>query len=238
MITADQPGGLHTEVLRPQGDGPVPTALLLHGCGGQQPLQRRYAQAIVAAGGAAVLVDSFAHRGIGRVSAHLTVCTGLRLRGTTRARDLFEGIQWVRRQPWCDPHRLSAIGWSHGAWTIMDALAMAGRQDTLRPIAAQLKAVGLIYPYCGPPALTQAQGWGGLVPQVTAIIGGRDSVVGARAPRKAFDRLQYDQIPVDLHLFEDATHAFDDDDASDPRTRYRPDLTARAMRLMVDLVLG
>ncbi len=225
------------EVLQPPGPGPFATAILLHGCGGLQPLQRRYAEAIRKAGAAAVLVDSFAHRRIGRMNAQLTVCTGLRLRGATRARDLFDVIDWLGGQTWSDPERLSAIGWSHGAWTIMDAMALAGGKAGLRHLASQLRSVGLIYPWCGPPSLTTGQGWGGLAPPVTAIIAGRDQVVGSRVPRKALERLRRDGVPVDLHLFEGATHAFEDDEASDPRTRYRPDLTARATALMVDCVL-
>ena len=227
-----------TEVMRPDGAGPFPTAILLHGCGGLQPLQRRYAEAIRGAGAAAVLIDSFEHRGISRMHAHLTVCTGLRLRGDARAQDLFDVIDWLGGQAWSDPARLCAIGWSHGAWTIMDALAIAGRNHARRPLASRLRSVGLIYPYCGVAALTTGRGWGGLAPDVTAIIAGRDQVVGSRAPLRALTRLKADCVPVDLHLFEDATHAFEDDEASDPRTRYRPDLATRATALMVGCVLG
>jgi dienelactone hydrolase len=38
---------------------------------------------------------------------------------------------------------------------------------------------------------------------------------------------------VDVLTFPDATHAFDDDDANDPRTRYRADLRATAEQYYV-----
>ena len=41
---------LRLEVLRPEGPGPFPAALLLHGCGGLQPMLLRYAQGLQAAG--------------------------------------------------------------------------------------------------------------------------------------------------------------------------------------------
>ena len=45
-------------------------------------------------------------------------------------------------------------------------------------------------------------------------------------------------MPVETHLFADATHSFDDDAASDPRTRYRPDLEARVAGLLAGVALG
>ena len=65
-------------VLRPSGRGPFRTIIMMHGCGGRQPFLFHYAEAFRNAGLAAVVVDSFAHRGIdhalGGESAP-TICT-------------------------------------------------------------------------------------------------------------------------------------------------------------------
>ncbi|MEO6377912.1 MAG: dienelactone hydrolase family protein, partial [Caulobacteraceae bacterium] len=74
----------HTTIVRPDGPGPSPVVVQLHGCGGIQPMQMRYAETARTAGVAALVVDSLAPRGIGRREAQLTVCTGLRLRGAER----------------------------------------------------------------------------------------------------------------------------------------------------------
>ena len=221
-------------VLRPAGSGPFPTVIMMHGCGGRQPFMFHYAEAFREAGLAAVVVDSFAHRGIDRLNAHLTVCTGLRLRGRERAADLFAVIDWLSQQDWSDADRLAAAGWSHGGWTIMDAMSLAGTHPDLLRRSAKLRQVIVVYPYCGPPSMTQGQGWGPLRPTVTAVIGGRDAVVGARAPSRALARLSRDGVVVNLHTFDDATHAFDDDKATDPRTRFRADLRDRATSLAID----
>ena len=192
-----------------------------------------YAQAFREAGLAAVVVDSFAHRGIDRLNAHLTVCTGLRLRGRERAADLFAVIDWLSRQDWCAADRLAAAGWSHGGWSIMDAMSLAGTRQDLLGRAAKLRQVLLVYPYCGPTSLTQGHGWGPLRPEVTAILCGRDAVVGARAPSRALDRLSRDGVVVRLHMFDDATHAFDDDQATNPRSRFRTDLRDRATSIAI-----
>ena len=210
------------EVLLPEGAGPFPVIVQMHGCGGVQPMQRRYADAALAAGVAVVILDSLKPRGIGRREAQLTVCSGLRLRGAERAQDLRIALDWVRAQPWADAGRIAAAGWSHGAWAIMEALA-AG--DGHAGVAA-LKLAVLVYPYAGPLAHTASRGWGGNRPSVLTCIGGRDAVVGRLAPLRAIARLQDDGLDVELIELAEATHGFDDDQASDPRTVHRPDLEA------------
>ena len=120
-----------------------------------------------------------------------------------------------------------------GGWAIMDAMSLARSRSDLQRLAVRLRKILLIYPYCGPPSLTPCKGWGTLRPDVTAILGGRDVVVGARGPARALDRLSRDGVSVKTHIFDDATHAFDDDQASDPRSRFRPDLRRQAMSLAV-----
>lgn len=227
---------LEARVLRPPGAGPFPTVIMMHGCGGLQPFLFHYATAFRDAGLAAVVVDSFAHRRISRFSAHLTVCTGLRLRGAERAVDLFAVLDWLSDQSWCAPGRISAAGWSHGGWAIMDAMALASRAPKRLACAQSIEGVVLIYPYCGPPSLTLSRGWGPLRPKVTAILGGRDAVVGARSPKQTLDRLSRDGASVTLHMFADATHAFDDDQASDPRSQFRSDLRDKAISLAIRAV--
>ena len=231
LDTADRMGALlpHVRVMRPHGPGPFPVVVQMHGCGGVQPMQDRYAEAARAAGVAAVIVDSLAPRGIGRREAQLTVCTGVRLRGAERAGDLLTVLQWLEQQPWADMDRLAAAGWSHGAWSIMEALAAGPAESVaIDPRVATLKLVALFYPYAGPLARTRRYGWGEVRPQVIACLAGRDAVVGKISPRRALERLQADGLDVRILDLPDATHCFDDENASDPRTLYRPDLEAEA----------
>lgn len=231
-------------VMRPEGHGPFPVVVMLHGCGGRQPFLEKYAQAAVDGGAAAVIVDSFAHRGISNIQAYATVCTGMRLQGRERAGDLFATMAWLRAQPWADGERLIAAGWSHGGWTILDALA-------LRPGAEMRRATGLsdlaeepltglagalfLYPYAGRASYAGRRPWR-IAPDAVAIISGRDYIVGANYPRNAFERLRAGGAPIEVHVFETATHAFDSDEAIDMRVRYDPAAAARAEGLMRDLI--
>lgn len=222
----------HAKLVLPKGAGPHPLVLLLHGCGGVQPYLADYAAAAVEAGAAALIVDSFAPRGISRLNAHATVCTGLRLRGVERARDVFAFLAWARTQAHIDAERIALAGWSHGGWTIMEAFA--------RPPAAlahhldQVRSVIAVYPYAGPLALTARRGWGGRKPQVFGVLAEADQVVGTRAPEAAFRRLSADGLNVELLRLAGATHAFDDAHASDPRTRHDPAHTAACRAFFVE----
>lgn len=217
------------EVLLPDGAGPFPVVVQMHACGGLHAMQKRYAEAARCAGTAVVILDSFQPRDIGDGEALLTVCTGLRLRGSERAEDLRFALDWLRDQPWADADRIAAAGWSHGAWSIMEALAA---DDGHLGVAA-LKLAVVVYPYAGPLAHTARRGWGRNRPAVLACLAGRDLVVGRLAPRRAISRLQTDGLDVELLEFEDAGHCFDEEDAHPPGVAYRPDLEALLRRRYV-----
>lgn len=228
-----------SKVFRPPGPGPFPVALILHGCGGKTPFLEAYAQVAVEAGWAAVVVDSFAPRGISPLRAKLTVCTGTALRGLQRSGDIFAMLAWLEDQPWADAERVFLAGWSHGGWAIMDGYAIGPNParatgvidaDPLK-LRVRVKGALLVYPYAAYPSLTSSQGWGDLKgaagPRVFSVVAGKDQVVGWKYPQKALERLKRDGLMVDTAFYPDATHAFDDDRANDPRARYRPDLLAR-----------
>ena len=222
----------HSRVFKPVGPGPFPVALILHGCGGKTPFLEDYARVAVKAGWAAVVVDSFKPRGVTPLQAKLTVCTGLAVRGHKRAGDVFAMLAWLEGQDWADDARVFLAGWSHGGWTIMDAYALGERTAPLTGITdaeparlrRSVRGALLVYPYAGYPALTTRRGWGAEPPPVWSVIAGKDQVVGWKLPKAALDRLSRDGLTVDELFLPDATHAFDDDHANDPRARYRPDL--------------
>lgn len=233
----------HFTVTRPEGDGPFPVLIMLHGCGGPRPFLDDMAEVAVEAGAAVINVDSFAPRRISRIAAFATVCTGARLQGRERAGDLYAALAWARRQTWADDERFAAIGWSHGSWTIMDALALRSGAEMERatglsalpdePLAGLAGAL-LVYPYAGIGSFAGRRPWRIAPAHTTAIVAGRDYIVGPT--RGTLERQRARNAPMDIVVFEGATHAFEDEHAEDPRVRYNPAATAREHALLADMI--
>lgn len=233
----------HYSVRHPENvSGRTPVVIMLHGCGGNRPFINDMADAAAAAGATAVVVDSFAPRRISRVAAFATVCTGARLQGRERAGDLYATLAWARAQPWADASRISVIGWSHGGWTIMDALALRPGEEMRRATGLEnlsdepldgLAATMIVYPYTGVGTYTGNRDWR-ITPRSTAIIAQRDYIVGSS--RAALERQRARGAPMDILVFENATHAFEDQHAEDPRVRYNPAATAREHDLLREMI--
>lgn len=232
----------HFTVSRPEGAGPFPVLVMLHGCGGERPFLADIADVAVRAGAAAVSVDSFAPRRISRVAAIATVCTGARLHGRERAGDLYAAVAWARAQSWADDQRVIAIGWSHGGWTIMDALALRAGEEMRRATGLTglpdeplegLAGAMIVYPYAGIGAYAGRRDWR-LAPRSIAIVAERDYIVGSS--RAALERQRARGAPLEIVLFENATHAFEDQHAEDPRVRYNAAAAAREHAMLRDLI--
>jgi dienelactone hydrolase len=233
-----------SDVYRPDGEGPHPVVIQLHGCGGKKDFQARWAEVAQKAGWAVFVVDSYAHRNISTLEAYTTVCTGLQLWGRERAGDFYAAMEWVHRQDWADPGRIAVAGWSHGGWTALDGMCLepgieaasatklAGLPD--EPLTG-LAGAFLVYPFAGPGSLARSRGLRVDVP-VKALVGSQDVIVGSRSLARTLERMPTPKRPVDVVLLEGATHAFDEKEARDLRVRYDPELMTRAHGMYVDFL--
>lgn len=234
----------HFTVTRPENATRAPVVIMLHGCGGPRPFQDEMARIAADAGAAVLQVDSYAPRRISRIAAFATVCTGAQLQGRERAGDLYAAMAWARAQSWADPERIVAMGWSHGGWTIMDALALRSGAEMARATGLEdlpaeplegLAGALIVYPYASVGTYAGRRDWR-LAPRSIAVLCGRDYIVGT--PRGPLERQRARGAPIDIHFFEDATHAFEDEFAEDPRVRYNPAATQREYALLRELISG
>lgn len=235
-----------SELYMPEGEGPFPVVLQFHGCGGMKNLQTRWAETARAAGWAVLVVDSYGHRGIDRFQAYATVCTGLQLWGRERAGDLYAMLEWTRAQGWADASRIAAAGWSHGGWTVLDAMALqpgaeaekVTRLSGLRdePLDGLVGAF-ILYPWQGFGALAPSRGLRIDVP-VQAIVGTGDNVVGGRYVARTLAAMKTPGAPISVELFDGATYAFDEIEAQDWRVKYSPELTAKAHGMYAEFLRG
>ncbi len=223
----------HSTLRLPEGaDGPVPAVVFLSGCGGVREVQDVYAREANAEGWAALIVDSHAARGIGPAGARLLVCTGLSMRGQDRAADVFAALELLRADPRIDARRLALTGWSHGGWTVLDAMASAQAGEQGSAPFAGVRGAFVIYPYCGAIIRARRDPVGAHFP-VESLLAGRDAIADHRACERLFERQRASGAVIRPSvLLSEATHAFDAQDQPwDPRMRYDAGQAAEAHAL-------
>jgi dienelactone hydrolase len=228
------------QIVRPEGQGPFPTVFLFHGCGDPDGPQPGYAKAAAAKGIASVVVDSYRPRGISLIEARMLICSGMRLWGRERAGDLISLMHWARNQDWVAADRLAAAGWSHGGWTVMDALALGAEVAEFADLEgvsadplAGLTAAFLVYPWCGLGAQTLRRGWQKAIPAFL-MLGENDTLSGTKYPLRAADKVRGAGAPVETHIYPGATHSFDEETSVNPTFRFNPVQAADAQARFAD----
>jgi dienelactone hydrolase len=105
-------------VFRPEGAGPFPGVVALHGCeslvnrsGKMAPHFSDWGERLAAAGLAVIFPDSFGSRGL------RTQCRVLERKVRTdheRVADANAARRWLQSQPWTVKDRVSVMGWANG----------------------------------------------------------------------------------------------------------------------------
>lgn len=190
-------------LFRPNGPGPFPAVVLLHGCDGlswRGPQQSAwlfmtdYARRFVHLGYVALIVDSFKPRGVSEACGRpLTVSPERRAWDALSAARFLVGLGVV------DATRIVLEGHSHGAVAVLVAMERDRWQ------APERFAAGIAwYPGCT---------WNkaGLTAPVLILIGGADDWTRAAECRSFVKRLAAsgEEDFVDLRVYPGATHAFD-----------------------------
>src|SRR5437773_1078261 len=114
-------GTLHAQLYKPDGDGPFPVVIALHGCGGlaghSEPVQARYrdwAEQLLKGGNAVLLPDSYGSRELGP-QCRVNVKERRVLARRERVADIMASREWLVQQPWAARDRISLMGWANGA---------------------------------------------------------------------------------------------------------------------------
>ena len=100
---------------KPEGAGPFPAVIGLHGCAGMpDTTKRKLVDELVGWAYVVLLVDSFATRDIEHA------CTGgFPLIGDMRRSDAYGALAFLARQTFVDPQRVAAVGFSQGGWATL-----------------------------------------------------------------------------------------------------------------------
>jgi len=197
---------LRAALYKPDGDGPFPTIIALHGCGGlsghSEPVLPRYrdwAEQLVKDGKAVLLPDSYGSRGLGpqcRVPER-----HVRAR-RERVADIMAARQWLMQQKWSAHDRVSLIGWAAGAsallWAVRPQLLSRGAEPDFRSAIA-------FYPDC---RISAGLGWSARVPTLL-LIGGKDDVSSPPACRQMIEGARGRSALTRIVVYPSAYHDFD-----------------------------
>jgi dienelactone hydrolase len=124
---------------KPDGPGPFPAVVLLHGCGGIQPKRdHRWAERLTGWGYVTLQADSFRPRGLSNVCTYSGRDSADILRN--RVADAYDAKEYLAGLPFVDRSRIAVMGWSHGGATTLDTLS----QRTDHPFRAAIA----FYPSC------------------------------------------------------------------------------------------
>lgn len=196
---------LHALVYKPEGQGPFPTVIALHGCGGLAshsepvlPRYREWAEDLVKAGKAVLLPDSYGSRGLGpqcRVKER-------RISGRReRVADILAARHWLKEQAWAMPDRVSLMGWASGA----SALLWAVRPQLPVRVDPDFRSAIAFYPDC---RASSGLGWSARVPTLV-LIGGKDDVASPPACRQMIDDARGRSALTRIVVYPSAYHDFD-----------------------------
>lgn len=193
------------------GSADYPVVLLFHGCGGNnQRFHKARAERLLAQGYAVMFVDSYSGRNI----AWQDTCAGRVMHGTQRAADVLVALDYVKSQPRIDPGHIVLMGYSHGAWSVLDALSYASAGQLPRGLQAQkpglwegVRGIIAYYPYCGLPTRLR-HGWSWPLP-VLLLLGENDQTTDPLPCIDVAETLRARGLPVELVVYPNAGHGFD-----------------------------
>ncbi len=183
---------------RPDGAGPFPAAVVLHGCAGMHDAtKQKLADELVAWGYVVLLVDSYATRGIEQACTLTAFETFVR-----RRPDAYGALDFLARQTFVDPRRVVAIGFSAGARVAL-AVAESNSFELFGSPGSKLRfrAAAAFYPPC------EAAGMRPVMPTLI-FIGAVDDWTPAADCSKKISGWGDDGPPIELVVYPGAYHGF------------------------------
>ncbi len=181
---------LHANLTKPDGDGPFPAVIMMHGCDGEKPYFDPWEARIREWGFVVLRVDSLSPRN------DTTFCDK-GFMAIERAQDAYDAKAYLAQHSFVDKRKISLIGWSHGGKAVLYAV-----DDNIR-----IKERGLpfqcavaIYPFCNNIHSLNAP--------LLVLTGEKDDW----CPSWMCENFIHDnmsQHEVKIKIYEDALHGFD-----------------------------
>jgi dienelactone hydrolase len=202
-------GALKAVLFRPDGAGPFPAVVALHGCDGLVTRKgvlgtrsRDWAEHLVKAGFVVLLPDSFGSRGLGSQCA-------VRRRSVRSSRDRVADAnasrRWLQAQSYVDPRHVTLLGWSTGAntvlWTVRRRIALADSNAN----DIDFRSAVALYPGCSRP---DNAGWSARIPTLI-LVGAADDWTPAPACQRMVAGARGRSAGISIVVYPGAYHDFD-----------------------------
>jgi dienelactone hydrolase len=185
------------DLVKPDGVGPFPAVIVLHGCGGMHDTtKRKLVDELVAWGYVILLVDSYATRRIDQACISGAIATLFR-----RRPDAYGALVFLAGQSFVDPHRVAVIGFSAGAWVTLSMAEPNAFELFEPPSNLRFRVAAAFYPPCG---------WAGARPAIPTLIfiGAIDDWTPAADCSKKVAGWGNDGPPVELVVYPGTYHGF------------------------------
>jgi dienelactone hydrolase len=171
---------------KPEGAGPFPAVVLMHGCDGVQSGNQWWVDDLTKWGYVTLMVDSFGPRGLTEICTNLT-----RLSPSERTADAYGALAYLRTLPFVDKDRVAIMGWSHGAMVVLSTLWEHRKPDT-----GGFRAGVAMYPWCEPYQL--------YAPTLILVGGADDWTPGTLC------NVFKNNPKAEVKIYPGAVHSFDD----------------------------
>jgi dienelactone hydrolase len=201
--TPGAPLRITAQEFRPEGAGPFPAVVLMHGCHGVSDSVRGWGRWLRDRGYVALVVDSWGARGF------TEQCTpGLELANTARFDDAVGALRWLHARPYVARDRVGISGWSNGGVFSMAVVngpsqERAKRRGVEIPEPGYRAAVG-VYPGGCDSLADQLS-----VRPVLVVIGAADDWTKASLCEELAVKQRAKGADVTLAVYPGAYHYFD-----------------------------
>ena len=207
--TPNRPFPIVATELTPAGSGPFPAVVLMHGCHGVTASTRRWGEWFRQRGYLALVVDSWATRGMAEGCSPASPD----LPNTERFDDMVGALRFLHGRPWVDRERVGVIGWSNGGvYSIAAINGPTHERNARRGVTLPspgFRAAVAFYPG-GCYSLVKEQ----VVRPLLVLIAGADDWTVPGPCIEMVDAMKSRGADVSAVVYPGVYHYFDDEDRS------------------------